>query len=230
MKGSKSGSSERRKTVNRSFFAGALLLIGAVGFAAMCAGHALVLALGPSSTYRHTVQGPALEISAMLVAGVLVSTVKRLAAALRPQPRVTGDWALGAFAVIRDLGLTRVAAAVTLWQLGSLAVGEALEQRAAGVAIGGIAALIGSPLVVAPVIHVAIGLVAGTVLWLCACAAARHADALMALVRVALGWLSQSRRPIAQRVTPDRATPFVRRLLVAYRLGSRPPPATLRLA
>ncbi len=197
----------------------------------MTAGHALVLALGPSAGYRHGVQAPALVIAVVIGMSAVAGAFQRLLAAVRDDVRVEKDWVGPALSVIHRLGMVRAAIATAAAQLAFLVAAETLEQHAAGVVIGGLAGLVGSPLLAALPIHLIIGAAAGMLLWLCAQKAPSHAAALLALARIALSWLARRAPSLAARPAVHAAnTRVAYELLLAHKLASRPPPQPLRRA
>jgi hypothetical protein len=196
----------------------------------MTAGHALVLALGPPTGYAHIVQAPTIELAVVLGVATLIALARSLVRSLR-EHHDSSDWALPAISTIRSLGPARIIASVVVAHSAALFLGEALEQHASGVTLGGIAGLYGSTLAIAPLVHLAIAVAAGAILWLAARAVCENVRQAVVLVRAALAWLSRDERPSAPKI--DRLV-FVpcgpQSKPIAHNLANRPPPASVRFA
>lgn len=216
--------------VNRDKSYSAILLICGVAFAAMTAGHALVLALGPATGYAHIAQAPTLELALVLAIATVAAMAQTLLRWLRESPDQT-DWALPAVSAIRSMSPARVIAAVVAAQSAALFAGETFEQHASGVTLGGIAGLYGSTLPIAPLVYLAIAVAAGAILWLAARAVCEHIREAVVFVRAAIAWLSREARSNAPNI--DRFV-FVscgpQRKPLAHKLANRPPPASARFA
>ena len=198
----------------------------------MWMGHALVIALGPPTGYRHFAQAPALEGAAALVAWALVATVAAaLRHAFRGRQQSSADWALPAFAAVRALGVVRVTGAILLVQFVALGIGESLEQHAAGITLSGIAGLVGSTLAYAPAIYLAIGAAAGAVAWLAARAVCANCAFAVAVLRAAVAWLRRRTSSTLTRVHNRVFIPVgLPQQPLSFKLANRPPPASTRLA
>lgn len=201
------------------------LLIAGVALAAMTAGHALTAGLGALAAYRHIAQGPAADLAAILLAiAMWIAVARLLKAGLSGERRQ--QWALAPFEAIRAMGPARVVATIVPLQLLALAGGESFEQHAAGVAIAGIAAIFGSTLVWAPVIHIAIGSAAAIALWLAAREICEHAgDALRCIGAIAT-WLSPERGVRGSNyLTVNRVRRALTAAPLSTRFANRPPPS-----
>jgi hypothetical protein len=206
------------------------LLIAGVALAAMTAGHALTAGLGALAVYRHIAQGPASDLAAVLFAtGVWAAVARLLKAGLSGERRQ--QRALAAFDAIRAMGPARVAAAIVPLQLLALASGESLEQRAAGVSVAGLAAIFGSALVWAPVIHIAIGSAAAIALWLASSEICQHANDALRRIAAIAAWLAPERGVRGSTyLTINRACRLVAAAPLSTRSANRPPPSILRAA
>ena len=218
------------ENANRDKSYSAILLICGVAFAAMTAGHAVVLAFGPATGYAHIAQAPTVELAFALGLASVAAMARTLIRWIRESPDQP-DWVLPTVFAIRSMSPVRVIAAVIGVQSAALFVGEALEQHASGVTLGGVAGLYGSTLPIAPLVYLAIAIAAGAILWLAARALCEHVRQAVVFVRAALAWLSRDVRPSAPKI--DRFV-FVsgspRRKPLAHKLANRPPPASVRFA
>jgi hypothetical protein len=203
-------------------------LLAGVALAAMTAGHALTAGLGTLAAYRHIAQGPSSDLAAVLLAiGVWAAVARLLKAGLSGKRRQR--WALAAFDAIRTMGPARVAAAIVPLQLLALAGGESLEQHAAGLSVAGIAAIFGSALVWAPVIHIAIGSAAGIALWLASREICEHADDALRRIAAIAAWLAPERGIRGSTyLTINRVRRAIAAAPLSTRFANRPPPSILR--
>ena len=216
--------------MNRHNALNAFLLVFGTALAAMTAGHALVLSLGPPTGYAHTAQAPAIELALALLIAAIGAIARSVARRVSESPRIA-DWALPAVSTVRSFGPARVIVAVVAIQSAALFLGEALEQHLSGVSLGGISGLYGSTLAIAPLVHLAIGIAAGALLSLVSRAACDNVRAAVAFIRAALTWLSRDKRPALP------AFEFTLAVLsgpqshpIAHNLANRPPPASVRFA
>jgi hypothetical protein len=206
-----------------------MLLIAGVALVAMTGAHALSL-LGRTTSYSHVALGPAAVLAVFLLSAGGVCAIRRMSDSIDRSPR-DPDWALPAFGLIRAIGPARTMGFVLAIQMLSLFAGEALEQRIAGVALGGVAGLFGSTLVWAPVIHFAVGIAAGAILWIASREICRHSAQVVQLFRAVLNWLSRSADVVALKpelpvtpVAPAHLKP------IAFFVANRPPPISVAIA
>jgi len=207
-----------------------ILLIAGVALVAMAIAHALSLA-GTAVSYRHIAVGPAVDLAIGLIAAGAFCAIRR---AMHASRKALGDpdWALPAFGAIKALGAGRTIGLVLAIQFIALVAGEALEQRVAGVALVGLSALFGSTLAFAPLVHCAVGIVAGAILWFASREVCRHAAHVIGFVSAIVEWISR-RADIAIAPPRDRrAIPVAPSHLrpIAFFLANRPPPFSVTLA
>jgi len=203
----------------------AWLLICAVAIGAMASGHAAAIALGGSSGYRHVTQAPLVGIAALCAIAGIALVLRRIESSAKTSAVRDPDWVLPAFASIARLGVARLIPVLVGIQLATLFAGEAVEQRIAGVSLGGVQALFGSSLAFTPFVHIAIGISAAVILWLGARAVCDNVGVTIALVRRVLAWLGRTQSTVtaARSASSDRATEY-RHLPLAHKIASRPPP------
>lgn len=193
----------------------------------MTVAHELTL-LGPATLYRHVAVAPIAETAILALIVGLAGAVRKFVTRY-DDGACEPDWALPAFATIRRLGITRTVGLVLTMQMLSLAAGESFEQHAAGVSLTGLTALFGTTLVTAPLIHVAIGVAAGALLWFGAREISLHANAVAEIMRAIVDWLSPRHALAPQRVVGTNAAIVSAWHLepVAYFLANRPPPISV---
>jgi len=157
-----------------------VIMIGAVALGAMTLAHELTL-LGSATLYRHVAVVPIAEAATLMLALGLLSALQKI---VKRQVHDTSepDWALPSFATIRRLGIVHTVGLVLAMQALSLAASESFEQHAAGLSLTGLSAFFGTTLATAALIHLAVGVVAGTLLWSGAREICRHANAVAAIV------------------------------------------------
>jgi hypothetical protein len=207
-----------------------LVLIFGIALVAMAAAHALTLGVGPASVYHHFALGPAGVLAGALLLIGIAGAFERILRSGGP-PRGQDDWALPAFGAIRSIGPAKIVGMVLAFQFIALFASESLEQRVAGVAIGGIAGVFGSSLSIAPLVQLAFGVVAGLTLWLAAREICRHAAIVYRFVQASLAWISRRVVPVAIR--RDRLVTGANRAHekpIAFNLANRPPPVSVRIA
>lgn len=206
-----------------------VIIIGAVALAAMTLAHELTL-LGSSMLYRHVAVMPIAETAVLMLAVGVFSAVHKMVRRQASDTREP-DWALPAFETIRRLGIAPTVGLVLTIQILSLAVGESFEQHAAGLSLTGLTALFGTTLAAAPLIHLAVGIVAGVLLWVGAREICRHANAVVEFVRAIVYWLSRKRTLAPQRIVRSSAAVVSAPHLepIAYFLANRPPPISVNI-
>lgn len=208
-----------------------LAVLAGVALVAMSSGHALVMLLSPATGYRHVLQGPAVELGLVLLASAAICAAAQVFRAL-VGPQSASDWVLPAIVKLQALGPVRVIASIVTLQTVLLFAGETVEQKIAGTALAGAAGLFGSTLLVAPLIHFAVGIAAGLALWLLSCAICRHAASAFEILRAVFAWLARS---LDVTSAPSRRRLALAALLpprqpLAYRIANRPPPTSVRFA
>jgi hypothetical protein len=193
----------------------------------MTLAHELTL-LGPATLYRHVAIMPIAETATLMLAVGLLEAVRRMVKRLGSD-KCEPDWALPAFATIRRFGISRTVGLVLTIQMLSLFAGESFEQRAAGLSLTGFTALFGTTLAIAPLIHLAVGIAAGALLWFGAREICRHAIAVAEIMGAIVDWLSRKRALAPLRIV--RATGAIvhgpHLEPVAYFLANRPPPISV---
>src|SRR5579863_2961946 len=206
-----------------------VIMIGAVALGAMTLAHELTL-LGSATLYRHVAVVPIAEAATLMLALGLLSALQKI---VKRQVHDTSepDWALPSFATIRRLGIVHTVGLVLAMQALSLAASESFEQHAAGLSLTGLSAFFGTTLATAALIHLAVGVVAGTLLWSGAREICRHANAVAAIVHAIVDRFSrklalapaQIVRAIAAGVHAPHLEP------IAYFLANRPPPIAVQV-
>src|SRR5579864_3579619 len=101
----------------------AWLLICAVAIAAMATGHAVAIAFGGSSGYRHVAQGPLVGLAAFCALVGIALVLRRIESSAKMSAALDPDWVLPALASIERLGMARLAPAIVGIQLATLFVG-----------------------------------------------------------------------------------------------------------
>jgi hypothetical protein len=209
-------------------------LLLAFALAAMVSGHALELGLenagvlGDSrAAYSHVAQGPAGLFTLGLLLVALVALAASIVGSIGSR-QATFASIVPAFAALRRLGPTKIALLIAGLQFPALVVGELCEQRISGFAHPGLAAIFGAGHVTAPVIQLAMTLLAALALAALARMSCEHADDLLraarTITRIFVAPFHQPPSDALVAAICARAEHPVDHPL-AFRLANRPPPA-----
>ena len=213
------------------------LLIGAVALGAAVAGHALQRSIESAhlfgsapALYTHSLQTPYayLVFFALLAAAVLI--VRRLIEGVRDRSD-QADWLVPALTAVARIAPRRLIVLVIGLQFAFLIVGELIEQALSSYDSVGLSAIFGAGHFCAPIVYIAIGLLAS---WLLIAFARAVRAGVADFAQFIITVIAQLRRPIRVRCAPalqllalrcDASAPPP----LARHTASRPPPAATAL-